>query len=249
MATPQDIYQAFLKAGYDSAEAVIMTATAFFESDFGAQAGNGGGLLQFTPDTWKSAGVACSESDINCQAQAARKLTGAGKGSTFGGVWFHKWFVPEWNQSHRTSRDYVAEITKLEAELGTGPTGAAPWVHSYVNDAAAVGQVDPGATGLPQPGIYPQIGGAVSSAVTAVLSKPLSLVGQAIADAAGAIGKAVLPWLIILGIGFFALIMLGRELGSHSGTTVITQAPANRGPSAGRAGGAGTAAEAAEVAA
>lgn len=233
---PSSIFQAFVRAGFTQAEAIILTATSFFESSYGAQAGNGGGLLQFIPSTWQSTGVTCPISDLSCQAQAAKALVNQ-HGGVFPTVWLTAWFLPEANSpAHRTADDYVAQIGQLEQSLGTGNTGAASSVASWAQQAAPTGPT------------YQQAGGAITSAVTSVVSGPLNAIGSGIAGAAGSIGKAVLPWIVILGIGFFALVMLGRELGARP-STVVTQAPANRGPSAGRAGSTSTAAEAAEAAA
>lgn len=244
-----DIWNAFVQAGFSKKEASILTATSYYESTYNTtpSGGNGGGLLQFSQDTWKSTGVTCSITDLSCQAQAAYQLVQKHGGDNFfPTVWFTAWYMPEHLQSGVTSGGYDSIIGAIEHSLGVSTT-AAQDVNSWVAQGSPSGPTVTGST--PVIGGIANPGGAIKSAVTSVVGGALNNIGQGIAGAAGAIGKAILPWLIILGIGFFALVMLGRELGSHSGTTVITQAPANRGPSAGRAGGAGTAAEAAEVAA
>lgn len=216
-----DIFNAFLKAGFSQAEASILTATSYFESSYGTQAGNGGGLLQFTPGTWQSTGVTCSISDTNCQAQAAKALVNQHGGDNFfPTVWFTNWFLPEQAQGHVTAGGYAAAIASVEQAVGV-QTSAASDVQSWVSQ------------GSPSGPTYQQAGAAVLSPITSVAGNVLGSVGQGILGAGQSLGKAILPWILLVGLLFFFIIMFGREVGHSSAPSAAEQSSGGRTAAAG----------------
>lgn len=225
MTTAQDVYAAALKAGFSSAQAIILTVASQLESNYGTQVGNGGGLLQFEPGTWQAAhGVGnAGSATIQQQLDAAHNLIG----SNFLQGWYTHWFVPENKQGGVTIGTYTQSAIALEAALGTGETGA----RSLLAEAGSTLGGNPSGQASGNTNTSGSNASPTGSGAAQVIGNAAAFPGDVLSGAAGWVSsqflgkiEALIPYLVIGAGLIISFVFLLKELSGHVDTSQVAGA-------------------------